>query len=248
MQAYSRVILDSIERERAGQDYLCTGADKEQLKMLLAEISRLAGRKLQYLAEIDAFIIPGAGKIIAEYIYHFSSESVRGYLLPNLVSDKIADCDIMVLDLYNHFRLSEEYISKPDMPAPAHIYTRYDSAIRKMKPKRLKHELAQLMFCPRDFFYLPQSMKMLASWRVPEIKEKLIQYSSENNVTEGEIGLDLDKVYYPPVSFIKREIRFTAIDCLRYYPCAETESALRKYVTDTDKDMRAAAKKILQYL
>jgi len=214
LQQYSKPILDRIEREKKGMDYICTGDDKKHLHNLLCEISTIAGREIKYLAELDAFIIPNSGKIIAEYIYNFSSESVRAYLLCNLVAEKSIKCDKMVLDLYRHFKMSGEYISKSDMCAPSHIYARYDYAIKKLKPKSSKQELVELFHCPRDFFYLPQTMRMLASWKIPELLERLIQYSSDQNVTDEEIGLASDQIAYPSAPFMKREIRFTGIDCL----------------------------------
>ncbi|MGN1155744.1 MAG: hypothetical protein ACI4TK_06170 [Agathobacter sp.] len=109
MLQYSKLILDSIEREKNGTDYRCPEADKVLLSELLCEINRYAGTDLNYLAELDAFHIPGAGKIVVKYVERFSSESVRGYLIPKLVSDKIQECDKLVLQLYLHFKSSNEY-------------------------------------------------------------------------------------------------------------------------------------------
>lgn len=249
VQLYNKVVLDGIEREKAGTDYFCVGTDKEILQTLLKEINEYAGTDLHYLAELDMYTIPGAGGIISRYIQSFSAESVRGYLLHHLISDKIKDCDKLVLNLYMHFKLSDEYISEPGFPAPAHIYARYDKAIKTLKPKRLKNDLMQLAYHPRDVFYLPFTMKMLASWKIPEIKELFILYSSETNISERDVGItDNGEVYFPPFTFIKRELRFTAIDGLRYYPSTETIETIRKYTTDSDLDISLAAKKTLRML
>ena len=48
------------------------------LHKLLDEINRYAGTDYHYLAELDAFNIPGAGSIVAKYITGFSSEGVKG--------------------------------------------------------------------------------------------------------------------------------------------------------------------------
>lgn len=93
MLKYSASLLDSIEKEKAGIDYRCPEGDKKLLSDLLFEINHYAGTDLHYLAELDAFRIPGAGRIVTEYIGRFSSESVKGYLIPALVSDKVQGCD-----------------------------------------------------------------------------------------------------------------------------------------------------------
>ena len=213
MQIYSKVLLDAIEREKAGIDYFCKENDKETLHMLLEEVNRCAGTTFQYLAELDAFVIPNAGGIFADYIRQFSAQSVRGYLLHQIVSGHVKDCEYLVMELYKDFKMSGEYIPSPGIPASAHIYTRYDSALKTLKPKRLRDDLIQLAYCPRDFFYLPFTMKMLASWGGSEIKDLLVKYSSKTNISELEVGIrDNGELYFPPFSYIKREIRFTAIE------------------------------------
>ena len=91
MQNYSKVLIASIEREKKGAMIFYPKADKELLHKLLDEINRYAGTDYHYLAELDAFNIPGAGSIVAKYITGFSSEGVKGYLIPQMVSDKIKE-------------------------------------------------------------------------------------------------------------------------------------------------------------
>lgn len=244
---YKKVLLDSIEREKRGTDYVYTDSDKEILRGLLQEINMYAGTQFQYLAELDAFTIPGSGSIIARYISRFASESVRGYLIPQLVSDRIKDCDKIVLQLYWHFKSSDEYIAKQGKPAPAHIYVRYDNALKALKPKRLKEDLLMLAHNPRDVFYLPFTMRMLASWKVPELKELLLTYSSAANITAQDVGLGKNpNNYLPPLDFIRRELRFTAIKGLKYYPSTETIEILNQCAIDSDVDIRVAAQKTLK--
>lgn len=249
MLNYNKVLLDSIERERNGTDFVCPTADKVVLRELLDEINKYAGTDLQYLAELDAFNIRGSGSIAVRYISRFSSATVRGYLIPKLVFDKVPDCDKIVLQSYLHFQASDEYISKPGVPAPAHIYVRYDNAIASLKPKRLKDELVQLASNPRDAFYLPFTLRMLASWKVPELKDILISYSSVDNISAQDVGLsECEDNCLPPLSFIKRELRFTAIDCLKHYSSVEIRELIKRYTTDSDLDIKAAAKRILKHL
>lgn len=242
----TRVLLDAIEREKEGKDYHYDVDDKKLLSEMLNEINDFAGTNLNYLAELDMLRISGIGGIVARYITRFSSESVRGYLLSHIVDGKVKDADRIVLDMYMHFRKSKAYISASNQPAPAHIYVRYDNALTKLKPKRLTEKLMQLAYNPRDFFYLPFTMRMLASWKLPELKEICIRYSAKENVSEQDVGLaDDGKVYFPPYTFIKRQMRFTAIIALKYYPEEDVLNLLQAYALEQDADIAAAAKKTI---
>lgn len=246
MENYSRVLMNRIERERSGLDYICPEPDKKWLQQLLDEINRYAGTHYHYLAELDAFNISGAGSIVAQYITKFSSEDVKGYLIPQMVSDKIKDCDKLVLQLYMQFRSSDEYISKPGEPAPAHIYVRYDNAFKKLKPKRLKKDLIELAYSPRDAFYLPYTMRMLASWKIPEMKKFLLSYAANDSFSSQDVGIcDSEQPYFPSLATIKRELTFTAIAGLKYYPSTEVRGIVESFATSADKDIQLAAKRTL---
>ena len=246
---YSKILINSIENEKRGTDYICPEADKELLHRLLGEINSYAGTNFHYLAELDAFNISGSGNIIAKYIKNFSSESVKGFLIPQMVSDKIKDCDKLILQLYLHFKLSDEYIGKPGYPSPAHIYVRYDNAFKKLKPKRLAKELTELVHNPRDAFYLPFTTRMLASWKMPEMKNLLISYSTDDSFIAQDVGIyNSEQPYFPSLEFMKRELKFTAIDGLKYYPSAEVRDIITSLVTSTDKDIKSAAKRTLKIL
>ena len=246
MTNYSEVLIDSIEREINGQDYICSKADKELLHKLLNEINSYAGTNFHYLAELDAFSISGAGNIVAKYITEFSSEDVKGYLIPQMVSDKIKDCDKLVLQLYMQFKLSDEYIAKPGEAAPAHIYVRYDNAFKVLKPKRLAKDLIELARSPRDAFYLPFTMRMLASWKMPEMQDLLLSYSTNDSFSAQDVGIyDSEQQYFPSLEFMKRELKFTAIAGLKYYPSAEVRGVIASLANSTDKDIKLAAKRTL---
>ena len=241
---YGKVLNSSIEREENGTDYIYPKEDKKRLRSLLHEINRCAGTDYHYLAELDAVNIPGAGRIVAEYITGFSSEGVKGYLIPQMVSDKIKDCDKLVLQLYMRFRSSDEYIARPGEPAPAHIYVRYDDAFRRLKPKRLAKDLLALAHSPRDAFYLPFTMRMLASWRMPEMKDILFSYSSNDAFSAQDVGIyDSGKPYFPSFEYMKRELIFTAVAGLKYYPASDTKARIEAFMNSEDQDLLAAAER-----
>jgi len=246
---YDKVVLDLIEKERKGLDFYCPESDKIVLEKMFKKINEYCGTDFHYLAEIAAFNITGSGTIMVQYLDQFQSESVRGYLIPQITTDRVKDCARIVLSSYLHFKRSDEYISAPYKPAPAQIYTRYDNAFRDLKPKKLKDDLLSLACNPRDAFYLPFTMRMLASWQIPVLESVFSSYVDSSSITHESVGLPIQSEnYYPPLSFIRRELKFTAIDILKYYPSESTIKLINSCINDPDKGIRSAAKKTLRFL
>lgn len=246
---YDKELLDSIERERIGSDYFCQLDDKKILTTMIDKINENCGTSIRYLAEIDAFNIPGSGTIMVQYLNQFQSESIRSYLIPQIVSDRVKDCAKIVLLSYLHFKDSDEYISAPGEPAPAHIYVRYDNAFRTLKPKKLKYELVSLAYNPRDAFYLPFTMRMLASWRIPDLDGVFASYMGDDKVTHESVGLpEQAENSFPSLSFMKRELKFTAIDCMKYYPSVRNLQLIICHLDDPDKDIGFAARRALRFI
>ncbi len=244
---YGAVLKYLIEKEIAGTDYRYSPADRAVLDEMVKEIKQECGVSVYYLAELDSFEIPGAGNIVAKYFPRFESESVRAFLLPHVVADKIADCDEFVYQWYVHFMNSDAYISPPGAPAPAHIYVRYDNMFRHLRSRKLKKRLTELVLLPRNAHYLPLTTYVLASWKVPELKDALIRYASGKDVTPEEVGIyDVNLTWYPPFDFILRELRFVGIKGLRFYRTSEVESLIRN-MPRTDRDIAAALDKTIKY-
>lgn len=235
----------SIEEERSGKQYSCSEGDKDLLRAMMKEINSCFGTKLHYLAELDHYHIKGSGEIVAKYSQSFQSESVKAYLIPQMVLDETQDCDLLIYQLYMHFKASDEYRAKPGKPSPAHIFVRYDNAFRRLKPKRLKAELLALASHPQDAFYLPLTMRMLASWKLPATEEILLSYLDGSKITAESVGLPPEEEHRFP--FIRRELKFTAIEGLKYYPTERNIALIRSYTNDPDKDISMAAKKTSKY-
>lgn len=246
---YSKVLIDDIENEKEGIDFDYTKKEGIVLQKLLKEINEFAGTDFHYLAELNAFDIEGAGVIGIKYMEQFDSETIRSILIEKAVSDRIKDCDKMLLQSYLHFKESEYYIGEENMPSPAHIYVQYDNSFRRLKPKRLKKELLKLAYDPRDASYLPLTMKMLASWKLLEMKEVLITYLDSEKISAQSVGLkEGENNRYPSLERIRRDLKFIAIAGLKYYPSKETEILIKPYLDDSDKDIREAAKKTWKVL
>ena len=244
-----RVLLDSIEREKEEFDYKYLESDRIVLAKMMDRINEHCGTDIRFLAEIDAFNIPGSGIIMTQFLDKFQSESIRSYLIPQITADRVKDCARIVLSSYLHFKNSDDYISASNKPAPAQIYTRYDKAFKDLRPKKLKEDLLSLAYNPRDAFYLPFTMRMLASWKIPVLERVFSFYLDSSNITYESVGLpEQSNNYFPPLPFIRRELKFTAIEGLKHYPSESIIKLVRECMSDSDKDICSAAKKTIGYL
>ena len=249
MNCYNKVLLDSIAREKAGLDYVCSEHDRYILDMLFKDINTYLNIDIHYIAELDSLNLVGSGSIIAQYINKFESESVRSYLIPQIVSDKIDNVEELVIELYQKFKISHEYISAAEKPAPTHIYTRYDTAISSLKPKKLKMKLLDIVNSPRDVFYLPLTSQMIASWRLPEFKDLLLYCGKDGEITREDVGLPNDnRKYYPPYEVITRQLKFIVINSLKYYPTNDTLNFIKEFLNEDDDDLNSCAEKSIAYI
>lgn len=249
MAFYGKVLQDMIEREQQGKEYRYSAKDRVILDEMFLGINGYAGTDFHYLAELDTFNIKGSGPILAKYIWKLETQTARAFLIPQLVADRIKDCDKLVLDLYLDFRNSDVCTLDPERDRTAATHVRYDNAFRKLKPKRLKSELLKLAQNPRDAFRLPLTMQMLASWKLPEMYEILLRYANPENTTPEQLGFPADtEQRQGRVAYIKRDLQFVAILGLKYYPTPETERILREFTQNPDKDIMLAARKSLKAL
>jgi hypothetical protein len=248
MTIYNAVLRDCIKDERKGK--LGYGfSDKKILNEMTEEINKRLGTNIHYLTEIDSYNIHGAGAIMLNYIERYKSETIKAYMIHQFVDDRIPNCAQMVVDLYREFRSTEEYIPGPGESSPAHIYVRYDNAFKRLKPRYLKEEFIDLISNPRDAFYLPLTVRMVASWKDSRVKEKLLYYYSSEDILSSDVGLkDGVEGYFPPLNSIRRELKFRAIYGLRYYPCDDVIQKLHTMSECDDKDYQEAAKKSLKYI
>ncbi len=240
------LLKNDIQNEAEFKDFIFNEADNEILHNILQEINQL-GYNLHYLSELEYFKVPGSGEIIAKYIKLFSSESTKSYLVPQLVSDKVKDCDKLILELYKGFKLSNSYVPGKGERASANIYVRYDNAFRRLKSKRIKNELVQLVINPRDMHYLPLTTRMLSSWKVADLKSLFCGYLNGIIIRPNDVGLPDDcDGYYPPLEYIREDIIYTSIACLKNYPDIETIDIISRYIQDDNKNIGAVANNTLK--
>ncbi len=211
-----------------------TKSDKAIYSKMLGEINAALGTAFTTHAELASLKIPGAGEIVKKYIREFKEESIRMELLHLLVSDRVQNCDHLILDLY------DRYLANTDGMIEG---TFYDNAFHALKPRRIASELVGLMRSPENVYYLPFTVQMLSSWRVPGLKELLLTYTEKQNLTERLAGKCAGNE-----TFVCREILLTVINCLRYYNEEGIVDLLTSYTGSDDRDVCACAGRSLAYI
>ena len=236
-----------IDQEIKDGGCFASASDKAAFDAFLDDLNGQLGTDFHYLAEIDRCRIPGSGAIVAKHIHNIMSETARSYMMWQMAGDRIPGCGELLYEMYLHFKASGEYIAEKGAPSPAHIYVRYDNAFRTLRPRRLKAKLLQLAYCPRDAYYLPFSMRMLASWRLPECRDLLIGWLRREPATHEAVGLPQDDSgYAPTLQTIRRDLKFTALAGLKYYPSEEVLQLIREHTADADRDVTEAAAKAIR--
>ena len=239
------VLAELIEKEKAGIGYVVPDEDRAVFDAMLDELNKATGLNIKYLAQIDSYTIPGSGEVFDKYIDRINSESVRAFLLPNMCADSVPDKDNRILDLYLHFKNSDEYTSLPGVPNPAHIYVRYDNMLCKSRSKKFARKMTELVKNPRDVFYLPFTTRKIASWKFPEVKDVLLSYLKEDSITEENFGLTESAEFF---EWAKKQITIDVILDLKYYPEADVLSVIESFVNSGDKGILAAAKKSRDFI
>lgn len=232
----------AIEDEKAESS--CSDADKARLQELLNEVNAAVGTDFHYLSELEHYAIRGIGEIVARHIYSFESETIRSYLIHQLTCNRVENCGRLLYDLYMHFKASDEYISRAGKPSPVHFYIRYDNEFRRLKPKRLKTELYALVHNPRDAFYLPFTLEMVASWKIDGMEELLFSFLNGEAITDESVG---GCPGYPHLKDKQKQLMFRALGCLKYYPSDANRALMQHYAESANKDVQAAALKTLKY-
>ena len=78
------------------------------------------------------------------------------------------------------------------------------------------------------------------------MKDLLLSYCAKDSFSAYDVGICDDKQqYFPSVEFMKRELTFTAIYGLKYYPSEEVRDIIASLETSADKDIKSAAKRTL---
>lgn len=245
---YEEILLKlSIEEEKAGKAYTCSEEDNELIESLIKDINNFAGTDFHYLMELFYHTIDGVGEIVARYMKLLKSETVKAYLLFQIVHSKLKDKDRIIYDLYVNFKKSDEYTDTKTQPTSAFIFVQYDNAFKKLKPKKLKSELVELAKCPRDVLNLPLTMRMISTWGISEMDKLFLRYFDDASITSDLLGVvvqsEEDERRF---QLMKNELLYTAMNVLACYPSEANRQTIKKYTYDSNMNISSAAKKQLR--
>ena len=122
-----------------------------------------------------------------------------------------------------------------------------DWNLSKLRPKRLKNELYELIINPKDAYYFPYTVRMLSSWNYPNMEEKLKEYI-RNDYTRADFGFNENSIKIENIDWLKlmkKSLLKTGLENLRYYPSEENIDILKKYVDYKEQEIQKTAKKSL---
>ncbi|MDO4378917.1 MAG: hypothetical protein Q4C64_07315 [Erysipelotrichia bacterium] len=148
-------IDELIELEKNDSIFQCSKEDKKIMNKIFKEIIELSGTDYQYVSELYYYNIENAGKVISKYIFELSSEEIKARIsFQMLYPKRVKNCAEINLKLYKYFR-ETDYYKIADIPFFA---LSYDWRLSKLRPKRMKDELYELIVNPKDAFYLQSAV------------------------------------------------------------------------------------------
>ena len=240
---YGAVLQHAIYEEMAERAYAYSASDQALLQEMLDEVNQLSDYKFSYLCELRMLKTPkGCGEIYMRYFPRFESQSIKYVLASEIAYDVGKKGADIVWQGYLSYKQSAAYQSSPA------ISTFYDNAFRRMKPKKLKAELMELALDLQDFYYLPFTMRMLASWKIPEFEDVLWRNLNDDYLSKHTLGLEAEFATPDRLEYRRNQVKFTALEGLKYYPSERYIRTLQEYEASENKDFSDAAKKLKKYL
>lgn len=242
-------ILDlAIEDEIMGISYYKSSYDKPIIKQLMEDINIHKNTNYRYLAQLDILKIDDINDIIIKYIDEFQSSHIKVILLKQLVLGQYDKKEDLAINLYNDFKKSKYYISDIGESSCHHIYNIYDNILSNFNYKKDKIKLLCVIKNPRDAFYLPLTLKMMAQLKIDEMKEILIKFLDSAFITRKVGSQFNDELYDPNLSQIKRTLKLYALEYLKYYPTEDVHNIVIKYESNKDLEIQKIARKTLNHI
>ena len=162
--------------------------------------------------------------------------------MPKIINDRTKKCDILLLHLYKQFRLSNDYSCVNEKITNSHITVHYDNEFLQMKSKRIAKDLISILKNPLDAYYLPLTLRKIASWKIEGFENILNKYVSLiKNYYDGNYFTSICKI------IDIRELTFTVIACLKYCPIFGNKACLESLYSINDNDLFVAIRKVLKY-
>ena len=109
-------------------------------------------------------------------------------------------------------------------------------------------KLLNLIKDPRDAYYLPITLKMMAHLRVEEVKDILIKFLNPAYITRKVGSIYKDELYDPCLTHIKRTLMLYSLEYLKYYSYNDVYNVIKKFEDSKDVEIQRVAQKTLRHL
>ena len=220
-------------------------ADDVLIHDMVREINAAVNGRFRGYSDIVDQYIQGAGEIVLKYIFRLEKHMTRASLLHHLVGNKtyaikhVKHAPEVVWRLYEAFRDSEEYVDWG-------IQQYYDDAFVRLRSKALAARLIASIRNPLEFSALPRTVKMLATWKNPELEPILLDVLEHSEKMEAYLQTqDVRERFAFDDQQIERECRrwsttavLKAVIGIQHYPSQRAIQLLRQYEADKLEEMQ----------
>lgn len=239
------VLIKDHEAELDIEKPIMLPADGLLIQDMVMEINTAVNGRFRGYSDIVDQYIQGAGEIVLKYICLFEEQMVRASLLHHLVGNKaysikaVKHAPEIVWKLYEACRDSKEY-------AVWGVQRYYDDAFVRLRSKVLADRLIESIKNPLEFSALSRTVKMLATWKKPELEailldvlenpKKMEEYLKAPAV-QGRFGFDQQQMErecrrWNTISVLK------AVVGIQHYPSKRAIQLLRQYEVSKQAEMQ----------
>lgn len=241
-------IIEKIKEFEAQLDIdqpVLSQADETLMKQMVQEINAAVGEHFRGYSDIVDRYVAGAGEIVEKYIFQFESHMTRASLLHHLVGNRtyaiksVNNAAEIVWQLYTDCRTSAEF-------AEWGIQQYYDDAFVRLRAKVLADRLIESIRNPLEFSALPRTVKMLASWRKPQLEGILLNVLQKPEEMENYLhSLEIQRRFGFDQMQIEKECRrwkstavLKAVVGIAYYPSQRAVELLCLYEANKRTEMQ----------
>lgn len=220
-------------------------ADDVLIHDMVREINAAVKGRFRGYSDIVDQYIQDAGEIVLKYIFQLEEHMTRASLLHHLVGNKtyaikpVEHVPEVVWQLYEAFRDSEEYVVWG-------IQQYYDDAFVRLRSKALAERLIASIKNPLEFSALPRTVKMLATWKNPELEPVLLDVLEHSGKMEAYLKTQaVQERFAFDHQQIQRECRrwnttsvLKAVVGIQHYPSERAILLLRQYEAGKQAEMQ----------
>ena len=163
--------------------------------------------------------------------------------------DKVEDCDSLIIDLYFSFIRKRDCFLITQMNVLSYISCCYDNAFKKMKTKKIRYKIAELLDNPLDAYYLPLTMEMITKDSPNKTKNVWIHYIRDV-ITPVEMGFrtDIEDRDSSKFELMVEQLKYNSIVALKYCDGEDVMEVLDGLAKGDHKGFSDTAQKSYNYI